>query len=173
MSGEIELLLQLLPHRHAVGGAHHTRRVGALFPDLLTLSLLLRVLLEQCVLVLMQHGVVRDELFDCGIIDLVRVQLLIDPVVETDRAHLECVTRLGAERQATERVDDLLIGGQLADIGADDRSLGLAFPGARALCGYADRRDADQRRGDACQFCDSHVHPLYALKSRRTRGPMC
>jgi hypothetical protein len=137
------LLLHLLAHRHAVRTAHHARRVSALSPHLLPLALLLRVLLEQPVLILIEHRVSRDELVERGIVDLLGVQLLIDPVLETNRAHLERVTRPGAERKATERLDNLLVGRQLADIGAYDRGLGQALPGGRALRRYAERRDAD------------------------------
>jgi len=61
------------------------------------------------------------------------VELLVDPGVETDRTNFLHITRLGAERQATERVNDLLISGQLAHVGSYDRGLRLRLPGARAL----------------------------------------
>jgi len=44
---EIELLLHLLAHGHAVGGAHCARRVSARRTHLPSLALLLRVLLKQ------------------------------------------------------------------------------------------------------------------------------
>ena len=117
LSGEVAALLHLLPKRDAVGSGHQPTAVRHLPPHLASLALLLRVLHEQIILVPIDRRIPRHELFDRGVVDLFRAQLLIDPLVEADRANLQRFTRPSSEGQTIQRLDDLLIGGQLTDIG--------------------------------------------------------
>jgi hypothetical protein len=74
---------------------------------------LLGVLAEKVVLIAIDCRITTDECFESGIVDPLWLELLVDPFVETDRADSDDVTGLRPEGQPAERVDYLLIGGQL------------------------------------------------------------
>jgi hypothetical protein len=110
-------------------------------------------------LILLERGIIPDERYHRVVVDLVRLELLIDPTVETDRAYPEYVAGFRAEGEAIQCLDYLLVGGELANIGACysgfRRTLRTGF-----LRGYANGRDADEhRRNHSDQFCDTHRLP--------------
>jgi hypothetical protein len=84
-------------------------------------------LLQQFVLILLERGISGDERVHGVVVDRFGVQLLIDPLVETDGPHPSNVARSGAEGQPIQRLDDLLIGGQLANIRARYNGFGRCF----------------------------------------------
>jgi hypothetical protein len=163
LSSEIEPLLELLAERDAVRLTHYASRVRSRPTHLLSRTLLVRVLCEEIVLILVERGIIADERRHRVVVDFIRLELLIDPLVETDRAYLEDVAWFRAECEAIQRLDYLLVGGELANIGARyngfRRILRTGF-----LRGDANWRDADERRrNDSDQFCDTHCPPHRVL----------
>ena len=156
LAARIGLLLQLAHLRDLIG-SQRLGRVRAFAFHFSALALLLGVLSQQIILILIERRIIRDERVQCVVVDLLRMELLIDPVVEADRAHLEDVARFSAEAETTQRLDYLLVGRQLADVRARyngfERSLRT-----RSLRGCANRCDAHQHReAYSEEFCDTHV----------------
>ena len=116
LTTRILLLTQLHQHR-AVIGSHSFGRVGAIAFDDAALLLLLSVLPEQIVLILIERRVSGGEHVQRIVVDFSGMKLLVDPVVESNGAHFLRITRPSAEGQPIESLNDLLIGGQLTDVG--------------------------------------------------------
>jgi len=61
-----------------------------------------------------KQGIVREQSVDGRVVDVLGVELLVDPTVESHLANRLDVAGAGAEGEAVEGVDDLLVGGLFA-----------------------------------------------------------
>jgi hypothetical protein len=83
-----------------------------------SLALRFSVFAKEIVLILLENTVPIEEVLKIPIVDTLGMKLLINPLVETDRANLLNVAGTSAERNAIERVNYLLVRRELAVVEA-------------------------------------------------------
>jgi hypothetical protein len=103
-TAECNTLLNGSVVRHCAGGCITSLSFGeATFP------LSFGELTKKIVLVLIENAVPVEECLKILVVDPIRIQLKVDPLVESDRTNLLHIARARTEGEPIERVNDLLV----------------------------------------------------------------